>query len=668
MACSTNSFSNAVKQHCNFTLGDNGGVMKKTSNDYRVDYFTNFNKDSTEEFIQKGLENMFKEAESIENVESKAEYVSDIFKLWCHKRHARNGEKEKLLSYRYFLELYEYYPKTIISISESGIFGEIGYWKDYLLIWKMINEKKMSDEEKYYKYNYLIEAFRTAIVNQRTKDLKKLDKFIVPYNLSTITPEKLEELLKNNTKKLDISYIGKYMVREKSAENKNLFWFIKNEDNSLIRESHVSYIVRKTLMKSKKEPYPCDDNIPFNVKKNYRKLNSKLNIALNVPEIMMCSRRFGDMDPTKFPSQFMMRNSKGLLNEKLKESPKGIYEQEHGNRYPEDVGRVELRKKMRAMFKEPKKVNAGQLFPHNIAYNASIASSTASQEMAQGQWDSKIIETKQKLEETRQKIANGELDGIDESKINISKALSTGRFIGCADVSASMTWVDTIPNRPFDIALGLTLFLSEIASEEYRDIALSFTSTPQIFHFKNKTLIEKISIMSNPSNCGYSTNYYGLHKSVLELCLNNNVEEQDIPTIVVFTDGQFDSMDKTLYNKQSDWKTIHSSIVSMWADKGFKKIPTIVYWNLDAQGKSSVQEDKDYPGIMFLQGRSVSNIKYILYGECFEDEKIMVDGQEVEVNSVTPYDTFKIAMSQDYLSILDNILKDSKEKILAFYN
>ena len=61
-------------------------------------------------------------------------------------------------------------------------------------------------------------------------------------------------------------------------------------------------------------------------------------------------------------------------------------------------------------------------------------------------------------------------------------------------------------------------------------------------------------------------------------------------------------------------------------------------------------------------------IKYILYGECAEEKAIEVDGKEVTCSSITPYDTFRIAMSQDYFGSLETILKESNEKMLKYYS
>ncbi len=491
----TNTFSSAFQNAGNLVHGDNGGLKNKSSGNSFVDCFTNFNKDTPVETIKRGINTMLAEVELNTNMKERGVAIADVFRLWCHKRHAREGEKEKLLSYRYFLELYESFPNTCVAIASSNLFGTIGYWKDPLLIWGLINSMTMSNTDKYEKYNVLIEAFRLSMQNQRVEDLRKLSAFINPHKLGSITCDELERVLKvksTNGESVSVSYIGKYCVREKSNVNNELYWFIRHDDGTLAKEPHVSYFLRGSLKcKVVSEngsktyvPFPTSQNVPFGAKKDYRTLNSKLNVVLKVPEVLACAKRFSDMEPSTFPSVFMKRNSKFLLNEKLKVKPVGVYEEEHGNRDPSDEGRVALRMKMRDMFRDPSKVNSGQIFPHEIACSAYQSSSTAHGEMQQALWESKIIETSEKLDQFREALAAELLSGgVSSDDIAIRKALTSGKFIGCADVSASMTWVDKFPNRPLDIATGLTCFLSQIASPEYRDLALSFTTNPSVFNF-----------------------------------------------------------------------------------------------------------------------------------------------------------------------------------------
>lgn len=655
----SNTFASAMISASEVVPNRNGGGILLTSGEKRVDAFNNLNKETDEESIRKKISDMIQEMNSLDG-EQKGEYVADIFRIWVHKRHAREGEKEKLLSYRYFLELYEHFPETCVKIARSNIFGEIGYWKDFYLIWGIINKKQISDRERFNKYDILIKAFRYSILTQRTKDLNKIKEYISVKNLGSVENSEFEGLIKTRARdseeKLSVSYVGKYCVREKSSLNKELFWYIEDGCN-IKRESHVSYMIRGFLKTgNSNSKFPENKNVPYDAKKTYRNMNSKLNIVLNVPECLMCSDRFGEMEPETFPSVFMKKNSKALLNEKLKVSPES-YEEDTGNRDPYNEGRVLLREKMRRMFCDPSKMNSSQVFPHEICYKAINSTSTMETDMFNTMWKSKIIETKSKLDDMRLLIISEmkEMSGGEDISDKVRLAITSGNFIGCADVSGSMMWYDKAPNRPLDIAIGLTIFMSEIAAEPFRNLAISFTSEPRILDLSRKTLKEKMNYMNQYT--GYSTNYAGMHRALIDICVKKSVKEEDIPIIVVYTDGDFDQMDSSV---SGHWDTIHNSITKMWVSAGYRKVPTIVYWNLN--GKSlGVQAKSDQKGVMFLQGRSASNMKYILYGECAEESVTIIDGKKVKVSSVTPYDIFRKAMEGEHFRDLEQILVESNE-------
>lgn len=685
------AFASAVHDSANYTTGNNGATMKKTSGDYRLDCFTNFSKDTDVDKVRSGVEKMISEAGFIRG-NDKGQYIADVFKLWAHKRHAREGEKEKLLAYRYFLVLYDHYPKTCIQIVSERLFGEIGYWKDHLLIWGLINDMEMTENERYSKYNPLIEAFRDTYLAQRSDDLKNLDTFVTPHSIRNITTEKLESLLKScgGTALPQLTFVGKYCVRERSVENKHLYWYIRFPDGSLKKQSHVAYMIRGSLKIRNRdngtyEIFPVEKDVPFGAKKAWRTLNSKLNVALDVPEVKACAQRFGDMDPTKFPSQFSIRNSKALLNEKLKVAPTSAQDYT-GNRHPDNKDRVALRVKMREMFKDPSKMNADQVFPHIIAHQAMNSKSTATADMKQAMWESKVLSGLKRLEETRQKIAD-ELRVAGATDERINSALASGNIIGCADVSASMTWVDSEPNRPLDIATGLVCYISQIASPSFRDVALSFTTTPKTFSFKHPsgrpmTVKERMDEIMKYS--GGSTNYKGLHEECLSLCKSRNVPKDEEFVIYVATDGDFDTMDSSM-NRYADsyydyrarryvqretskthpWVTAHQTLEKMWKDAG-RRMPIIVYHNLNSNS-NGVQADKNHKGVILLSGRSDTVIKYVLYGECAEETTKIVDGVEVKVRDIDPYTIFRKAMDDDHHSHLDNILKTSTEGLLSHY-
>ena len=149
------------------------------SNKFRIHAFKNINCTN----INSHITNMIREVKLQKSSNDIKQALLDIFKIWIYKRHVREGSKEKLLSYNYFLEMYDLFPDACIEIVKERIFGEIGYWKDLFLIWGLINKIEIDDNERYVKYNRLIEAFRKSILDQRLEDLRKLNKCVVPNKL-----------------------------------------------------------------------------------------------------------------------------------------------------------------------------------------------------------------------------------------------------------------------------------------------------------------------------------------------------------------------------------------------------------------------------------------------------------------------------------------------------
>ena len=240
----------------------------------------------------------------------------EIFNYWCYLRDVRYGLKRKKNSYKLFLALYDLYPEDCISLVENRIFKDIGYWKDIYLIWDLINNLNLRKHIKYKKYNKLIESFRNSIIEQRNEDLQLLRNSIKPFNLLDIDKETLRELLIDKDLS-NLSYIGKYCIREKSKLNKKLYWYL-NINDKLIEEDHVSYLIRGNLKQiiipfnNKNNDYPLEKNVPPFCKKQYRDLNAKLNIALMVPENLMCEKRVDILKTSQLPIEFMIRNKRYL--------------------------------------------------------------------------------------------------------------------------------------------------------------------------------------------------------------------------------------------------------------------------------------------------------------------------------------------------------------------
>jgi hypothetical protein len=688
-AGNTNAFAMGMQSMTNRTTGAKGANMLKSSGDLRVDAFLSLKKGMTFEEVSTTVGNLVSQLKYLRSDAERAEFVADIFRLWVHKRHPRKGEKEKLLGRQLFLALYDHFPKTCIMLVEARIFGDMAYWKDILLIWGMIMEFEMGESSKYNKYNSLIVAFRDSFMTQRSEDLKALDVFLTPSRINSIEKTTMVSKLRvKGATAPKLSMVGKYCVREKSKENKRLHWWLKDESGAMVIQSHVAFMLRKSLKRkvgpSAYEPWPISESVPFGAKQSWRKLNAKLDEALDVPEVKASLDRLDEIDPTKLPGEFTKRNIKFLLNEKVKKGPTG-YEEETGNRRPDDPSRVDLRRRTRAMFTDPSRMNVGTLLPHEIAYKAYTGKSVAVIDYNNAAWEKKVQDVRADFDKVRKEMAgtSASKDDVDA----ISRAMATGNIVGVADVSGSMETTDggPAPNRPIDIATGLVAFISCIAREPYRDLAFSFTDIPSAFHFKvgDHPMSVKQRICELNHHVGYNTNYQKLHEAVIRLCVDNKVPEEELPVLYIASDMNFDVMDQSLngggysynysYGNRQDkntlassqkWETTHASITKMWLRAGYNKVPLMVYHNINVS-HSGVQEKQDFKGVIQLTGRSEQVIKLVLYGEGAEvvEQEVEVDGVKttMKVNNVTPYDTFRKAMEGEHFELLESVLRKSTE-------
>jgi hypothetical protein len=677
MSGRTNPLARAMVDETKYTYGDNGSVELKTSGHYRLDYFTNLLKDTDAAVVKSAVRTMVGD---IQNSDNKAQYIHDIFILAFHKRattksseqiQISDGEGCKNIYYEYILELYNYYPETIISIFRSGQPFVYGYWKDALNIWEKINKIEMDVKYKYDKYNNLIMALRYAMLSQRKEDLAEIDNKC-KRNMKGTSSNEFRDYIKHEKININVSTVGKFCVREGTHFDKTAYWYIM-VDGKYKRETHVNYMIRvglKQRVSSGVRNYPSNKNIPFGAKKVWRVDNARLNIVLDVAETHFAGNTWSEINIGHLPSLCFKRNTKGLINEKLKENVvDGTSFETTGNRYPENEDRVQCRKNMEEHIVGSNKINSSQIYPHNIISGTNPSSLEKKAMMAQ--WRSLLELTHDNMEKVTEQI-------IGEST-DVERAISSGNIIGCCDTSASMTWVGSYPERPYDIAVALTAFISEISNDSWRDIAMSFSTSPSILNFENMNVFERVDHLSR--NSGGSTNYMALHKELLRLCILRSINQEDLPVLLVLSDGHFDQQ-CSLYdgysyyygggiNKTMGNATTHDNIIKLWTDAGYDAPPTVVYWNLAAD-KSSVQASSSMQGVQLLSGASPSNFKYILYGELAETvtTEVEIDGKMLEVTTkvIDPWSTFRIAMEQPYFESIREILVESNEKYLELYN
>jgi hypothetical protein len=607
-----NSFVSAFNKACNIIENENGAILNKSTTNPCVDAFNKLVRGIT-------LDNLTNHVNEIINFAKRnndPSIIEDMFVTIFHKRNCRGGEGEKLITYQLILAVYEHYPMVVNKV--VTMLPLYGYYKDYFEIWKMI-----CDTERFDKYVTLIDTIVDSIINQLRKDFASEG---------------------------DISLLAKWLPRQGNMYNMKCY-YTKSEK----RIKSALYIASVFY---NQPPFNPKTGLVNNwVLMKYRKMVSELTKKLNVPEIYMCAKNYQMIEFEKVASKALKAYSKAFLNEKVK----GRLEynmQETGNRYPYDMDRVQTRKKLLQFIKDGNisKLKGSQLDPHEIMSKLAHSSSTVEREILRAQWICKkedvINQTKKLMEES-------------------SNFKGIGRCIPMIDVSGSMCGKNGSGVEPIEVAIALGIMTSELSTKPFNNMAISFTESPVLFNFyEDQTPDEKRKIILD-NYVGYSTQFGKAIELLLKICVDNKVPACDIPNLIVFTDGQFDQMNTPLQtyasrrdmnaSKVKPWKTCHEELLTMWANAGYDKIPNIIYWNLRAN-TPGFQTSSDHPGVQMLQGYSPSLMKFILFGETFNETKINVETEngtvEMKTSSVTPYDTFRKAIDQEIYTPIREIISN----------
>ena len=645
----------------NTTTGDNGALMVKDSGNPFVTYFTNIVKSSEREFVTKAVNEM------VAYIESRGDTTFDIltiFRFYCFKRGCRNdGEGYRDASHYFLLALYDHYPEIVCQIARDGLQGHYyGYWKDIRRIIQIIHATPdMTRSDIYRKYDPLVQAMRESMITQRTEDVKVFGVWVKRYmgkSLNALTTEEIIVGVMTAEVSPDISLLSRWITREKGADNKGAHWYIGEYSNPLMC-THANYIIRGLLVRKNADgsttPFPDMEKVPYSALGRYRKVNSKLSAATKTLAQMMAGNHWDKVDPNFIPSIAKFRHLKALFNEQLKTSPT-TDQYTTGNRHPSDEGRIKCRQTMIDFSTDPSKIKIKGLSPHEVVHKASETSSTAISAEMEATYTAMVDNYRVRMEEVIAKAseelaANPHISAADQKLIN---SIRGGNFLGCADISGSMTWGghnnDTAPNRPLDIAVGLTAFISSIASTHYRDFAMSFSGNPKIYNLKHSdgtsfNARERHNAICDTSILGYNTDIGRMYDALITHCVNGKVPDDQLPVVVIFSDMNFDVQCSTT---SSRYQTTHKNTLDKWIRAGYTRVPTIVYWNLNEAPRTGTQTTADYPGVMFLQGSSPRLFDLIIYGEMAPDteEEVVVDGvaTKVKVSSVTPETTFYKAM------------------------
>ncbi|OQR85780.1 hypothetical protein ACHHYP_11383 [Achlya hypogyna] len=191
------------------------------------------------------------------------------------------------------------------------------------------------------------------------------------------------------------------------------------------------------------------------------------------------------------------------------------------------------------------KVNAAALFPHQVVgryFGPYDAMMTDVDELVEAQW-----------------------------RVLVDHARSLGtlsRTLVMADVSGSMSGL------PMMVSLALGILVSEVATDAYKDLVLTFHETPSFFRITGDTLLTKIQSLA-AAPWGGSTDFLAALRLVIGLGQQRQLTSEQMPQkLLVVSDMQFNEADGASY------ETNYEALVREFAAAGYA-VPQVIFWNVN---------------------------------------------------------------------------------------
>ena len=327
----------------------------------------------------------------------------------------------------------------------------------------------------------------------------------------------------------------------------------------------------------------------MNIKSShYRKqIISPLRQYLNIVERMMCSNDWDSIDYSKVPSCAM----KKLKEAFLKHTPDKF------NNWKNQLVKGEV------------KINAKQLFPHEL-----------------------ICEIRKNIY-YQNDIINSQWLVLEEENKKLGSLMNT---LCVCDVSLSMdSWglnKNKLSFTPMDVAIGLSLLISNTVSGPFNNHVISFHEHPTFHQITGKTLTDKYSMIKNIP-WGGSTNLTATFNLILNKAKLAKLSQEDMPKkIIIFSDMQFNVACPT--NSNTNFEVIDK----MYKDSGYKR-PTLIFWNITGNINDFPVSSKETNTAM-LSGFSPDLVKSIMHGESYD-----------------PYSVLRRTIENDRYKIIYNLLK-----------
>ena len=205
---------------------------------------------------------------------------------------------------------------------------------------------------------------------------------------------------------------------------------------------------------------------------------------------------------------------------------------------------------------------------------------------------------------------------------NLVDYFNGASFNGIAVVDTSGSMVRSDAAAPINVAISLGLYCAEKAKGPFAGHYISFASRPQLIATEGVDFCDKVYRIYRTNLCD-NTNIEATFDLILNLAINNNMKQEDLPAnVIVISDMEFDEARGNYYwtndynqsrkNAMQKADTLMETIEKKFNNAGYQ-LPKLIFWNADARQNNIPMLDNGR--VSFVSGMSPSIFETIMTGK-----------------------------------------------------
>ena len=202
---------------------------------------------------------------------------------------------------------------------------------------------------------------------------------------------------------------------------------------------------------------------------------------------------------------------------------------------------------------------------------------------------------------------------------NLADYFKEASFNGMAVVDVSGSMYGSSDSAPINVAISLGLYCAEKAKGPYANHFITFSSNPKFVKVEGVDFFDKARRMLD-SDWGGSTNVEAAFDFMLNVAVNNNLKQEDIPeNLIIISDMEFDACVESGpivehrwgHFQKADKETLFETMKKRWEAHGYK-IPKLIFWNCEARQDNIPMRDDG--NVNYVSGMSPVLFEQIMKG------------------------------------------------------